>query len=77
MSGYEREINWNLSGKTHSEVQKERRIKELEQQRDELLFVLRDWDGLIEYNYSGKREAMSAMQQCAFDTKAILDKVKP
>lgn len=52
------------------------RIATLEQQVAELLFVLRDWDGLIQYNYSGSREAMSAMQQCAFDTKDILDKVK-
>ena len=49
------------------------RIATLEQQNAELVAALRDWDGLMEYNYSGSREAMSAMQQCAFNTKDILD----
>lgn len=52
------------------------RIATLEQQVAELLFVLRDWDGLIQYNYSGSRDAMSAMQQCAFDTADLLSKAK-
>lgn len=53
-----------------------KRIATLEQQNAELVAALKDWDALIKYNYSGSREAMSAMQQCAFDTDDLLSKVK-
>lgn len=61
--------NWNRE-------QCAERIATLEQQNAKLVVALKAWDALIQYNYSGSREAMSAMQQCAFDTKDILDKVK-
>ena len=51
-------------------------LESLEQQNAELVAALKDWDTLIKYNYSGSRDAMSAMQICAFNTKDILDKVK-
>ena len=51
-------------------------VRGLEQQNAELVAALKDWDALIKYNYSGSREAMSAMQQCAFDTDDLLSKVK-
>ena len=41
---------------------------EIERLRD----VLRKWDALIRYQYNGSREAMSALQECAFETDAIL-----
>ena len=34
--------------------------------------ALRKWDALIQYQYNGSREAMSALQECAFETDAIL-----
>ena len=52
------------------------RIATLEQQNAKLVVALKAWDALIQYNYSGSREAMSAMQQCAFDTADLLSKVK-
>ena len=52
------------------------RIATLEQQNAELVAALKGWDSLIKHNYSGSREAMSAMQQCAFDTDDLLSKVK-
>ncbi len=57
-------------------IEASQRIATLEQQNAELVAALNGWDALIKYNYSGSREAMSAMQICAFNTKDILDKVK-
>lgn len=57
-------------------IEASQRIATLEQQVAELVAALKDWDGLIKHNYSGSREAMSAMQQCAFDTADLLSKVK-
>ena len=34
--------------------------------------ALQKWDALIQYQYNGSREAMSALQECAFETDAIL-----
>ena len=39
--------------------------------------ALTHWDALIRFQYSGSREAMSAMQECAFETDAILKGQKP
>ncbi len=61
-------------GDIHGECSAE--IHRLEQQNAELVAALKAWDALIQYNYSGSREAMSAMQQCAFDTKDILDTIR-
>lgn len=36
--------------------------------------ALRNWDVLIKYQYTGSREAMSALQACAFETDEILNR---
>ena len=45
---------------------------DLEQENERLREALRKWDALIQYQYNGSREAMSALQECAFETDAIL-----
>ena len=39
---------------------------------ERLRALLRKWDALIQHQYNGSREAMSALQECAFETDAIL-----
>jgi hypothetical protein len=45
---------------------------ELERERDRLRELLREWDSLIKYQYSGSREAMSALAAVAQKTVAAL-----
>lgn len=42
----------------------------------DLLEALEAFDATIEYQYSGSREAMSALQDAAFKAKAAIDKAR-
>lgn len=47
-------------------------IRELLAERDKLHDVLLSWDALIAYQFTGSRDAMDALHQCAQDTQAVL-----
>lgn len=65
---YERQINWNTSGKTLREIQLEREIAELKQQSDELLAAA---ENLI--RVKGRHHTEQAYKQL----EAAIAKVKP
>ncbi len=44
----------------------------LRSERDNMHDVLLSWDALIAYQFTGSRDAMSALQQCADETQTIL-----
>ena len=58
----------NYAGEAYDRL--EAQAKEIERLRE----ALRNWDALIQYQYTGSREAMSALQACAFETDEILNR---
>ena len=54
-----------------------RRYEACVDERDKLHDVLLSWDALIAYQFTGSRDAMNALQQCADETQAILGTNEP
>ena len=46
-------------------------VERLRAERDKLYDVLLSWDALSAYQFTGSRDAMNALQQCADETQAI------
>ena len=49
-----------------------RQLAAAQAQRDELLAVVKDFDSLIQYQYTGSQEAMSALQTAAWAAHEVL-----
>lgn len=49
-----------------------RRYEACVDERDKLHDVLLSWDALSAYQFTGSRDAMDALHQCAQDTQAVL-----
>ena len=62
---------WQTSVLEQGEV-----IDRLKAQRDELLAILENVDALIRYQYTGSKEAMSALQQVAWEANEAIARVK-
>ena len=50
----------------------EAKLAAAQAQRDELLTVVKDFDSLIQYQYTGSQEAMSALQIAAWAAHEVL-----